>query len=249
MIVEQHHNNYQKRDRCPGCDFRGNGFFCRLGDKELEFFGSIKVAKDYPKGSMLFTEGQPSNGVFMLCQGQVKISTGSPDGKIIILEIAAAGDLLGLSSAINGEEHGTTAEALELCRVNYISTSDLWRFLRTFPEASLNAARQLSRNYQTAYTQIRSLGLSDSVIDRLAKLFLSWSGNGHGGDGRIRITNNLTHEEIGGMFGTSRETVTRAIRYFRENNIITMKGSDLVILDRQRLKQVVGIRNGIRSEP
>ena len=49
------------------------------------------------------------------------------------------------------------------------------------------------------------------------------------------------------MIGTSRETVTRAIRYFRENLLITMKGSDLVILDRQRLKKVVGTRCGPRS--
>ena len=240
-------SNLQIEDKCQGCGLRSNGFFCQLADHELEFFESIKVTKAYSKGSMLFVEGQPSDGVFMLCQGQVKLSTCSPEGKVIILEIVSAGDVLGLSSALSGEEYGTTAEVLELCQVNYVKTTDLLRFLRTHPEASLNAARQLSRNYQTAYKQICSLGLSDSVVDKLAKLFLGWSGNGSGGDGTVRIKNNFTHEEIAEMIGTSRETVTRAIRYFRENLLITMKGSDLVILDRQRPKKVVGTRCGPRT--
>ena len=177
----------------------------------------------------------------------MKLSTCSQGGKVIILEIAKSGDVLGLSAAINGDEHETTAEVLELCQVNYVKTSDLLRLLRTNPEASLNAARQLSRNYQTAYRQVCSLGLSDSVADKLAKLFLGWSGNGSGVDGRVHLKNFFTHEEMAEMIGASRETVTRTLRYFREHDLISLKGSNLVIHDRQRLKAVIGSRPGIHS--
>ncbi len=214
----------------------------------MQHFESIKITKAYSKGTMLFVQGQPSDGVYMLCQGKVKLSTCSTEGKIIILEIAEAGDVLGLSAAFNGVDYETTAEVLELCQVNYVRTAELIRFLKSNPEGCLNAARQLSRNYQTAYLQICSLGLSDSVADKLAKLFLGWSGNGTGGDGRVRIKNFFTHEEMAEMIGASRETVTRALKYFREQDLITLKGSDLVINDRQRLKAVIGTRANLHSE-
>jgi CRP/FNR family transcriptional regulator len=191
---------------------------------------------------MLYFEGQPSTGVYMLCQGRVKLSTCSKDGKIIILGIAEPGDILGLSAVLNGMDYETTAEVLELCQVNYLNSEDMITFLRNNPDACLKAARQLSRNYHTAYRQVCSLGLAESVADKLARLFLGWTGNGSGPDGRVAIKNSFTHEEMAEMIGTSRETVTRALKYFRENDLITIKGSDLVIHDRKRLKAVIGSR-------
>ena len=236
------------QDKCQDCDHRSKTSFCRLPDVERERFETIKVTKFYPKGTMLYVEGQSSNGVFMLCQGRVKLSTCSQDGKVIIIAIAEPGDMLGLSAVVNGVDYETTAEVLDLCQVNYIKTSQLLPFLHDNPEACLNAARQLGRNYQAAYNQICSLGLSDSVAEKLAKLFLTWSGNGTGGNGRVQLKNFFTHEEIAEMIGTSRETVTRALKYFREHDLITLKGSDLVIHDRQRLKAVIGSRGGLRSD-
>ncbi|HEX3100987.1 MAG TPA: helix-turn-helix domain-containing protein, partial [Pyrinomonadaceae bacterium] len=61
------------------------------------------------------------------------------------------------------------------------------------------------------------------------------------------LKNFFTHEEIAEMIGTSRETVTRVLRYFRESEILTLKGSNLVIHDPKRLRSVVGTR-GFRSE-
>lgn len=232
--------NVSVRDKCLDCNVKSKGFFCQPVGGDLEIFGSMLIPKTYPKGSILFFEGESAAGVYMLCEGKVKLSACSQYGKIIVLEITEPGDILGLSAAVSGVEHETTAEAVETSRVNYIETSDLLRFLRGHPEASLNAARQLSRNYQTAYRQVRSLGLSDSVADKLGKLFLDWSGNGSGGDGRVQMKNAFTHAEMGEMVGASRETVTRALKYFRERDLITIKGSDLVIHDRQRLKAAIG---------
>jgi CRP/FNR family transcriptional regulator, cyclic AMP receptor protein len=240
-------HDLQIQNKCRECDFQNDLSFCHLPSSDLAKLESLKVTRAYPKGSTLFNEGQPSSAVFMLCQGKVKLSTCSPDGKIIILGIAEPGDVLGLSAAISDADYEATAEVLELCQVNYIQSSDFLHFLKEHPEAALNAAKQLSRNYQTAYVQICSLGLSDSVAAKLAKLFLRWSGNGAGGTGRVHLKNFFTHEEMAEMIGTSRETVTRALRYFRENELVTIKGSDLLIHDRKRLKAVIGSRYGIRS--
>lgn len=240
-------HDVQIQDKCENCDQRSQNSFCQLPAADLTWFESIKVTKAYSKGMMLYLEGEPSNGVFVLCQGRVKLSTCSQDGKVLILGIAEPGEVLGLSAAVNGVDYETTAEVLELCQVNYVKTPELLRFLQSNPRACLNAARQLSRNYQAAYRQICALGMSDSVSDKLAKLFLAWSGNGSGGNGTVRLRNCFTHEEIAEMIGASRETVTRALKYFREHDLITLKGPDLVIHDRQRLKALIGTRGGLRS--
>lgn len=233
-------NDLRIQHQCENCGLQPSSSFCQLPTPELKSFESIKVTKAYPKGANLFIEGQPTHGVYILCQGRVKLSTCSRGGKIMILGIAEPGDVLGLSSALTGMEYETTAEVLELCQVNFVSTPDLLKFLKNNPQACLNAAKQLGRNYHTAYQQICSLGLSDSAADKLGKLFLNWTGNGTGGDGRVRIKNYFTHEEIAEMIGASRETVTRALRHFRECDLVTLKGSDLVIHDRRRLRAAIG---------
>lgn len=235
-------------EKCQNCEFGNESYFCNLPSDELERFASIKVTKLYSKGTMLFVEGQPATGVYVLCQGKVKLSTCSQDGKVIIIGIAEPGDLVGLSAVLDGTEYEITAEVMELCRVDYVPRTEMLHFLAENPRACLNAARQLSRSYQTAYRQVCALGLSDSVAGKLAKLFLGWSGNGHSPDGRVQLKNFFTHEEIAEMIGSSRETVTRALRYFREQNLITLKGSNLVIHDRQRLKAVVNMRRSPSSD-
>jgi CRP/FNR family transcriptional regulator len=224
-----------------------------LRPKTPVFPESIKFVKSFAKGALIFVQGQPSASVYVLTEGKVKLSTCSSVGKVMIVQIAEPGDILGLSSAFCGAEHETSAEALETCHVDCIDTAKFLKYLRTTPEACIFAARQLSSNYQMAHRQICALGLSDSVFDRIAKLFLSWSNhgkNGHEGNGgpHVRIDNFFTHEEIAGMIGSSRETVTRTLKAFRERDLITIKGREAVIHDRRRLMAAIGTHRGCVGE-
>lgn len=239
-------NSLKIEHKCEDCDMRSNNFFCNLRDTNLRVFESLKITNAYPKGSTLFMQGQPSNGVYILCQGRVKLSTGSKDGKVIILHIAEPGEILGLSSTITDSMHIATAEVLEPCQVNFVKNSDFLQFLQSNAEACLSAVKQLSLNYQTAYLQICSLGLSSSVGDKLAMLFLGWckaSCNEHD-SAHLKIT--YTHEEIAQMIGTSRETVTRLLKEFKDRHLITLKGSDLVIHDKKKLEDSIGTRSKSR---
>ena len=110
----------------------------------------------------------------MLCQGKVKLSTHSADGKALILRVSEPGEVLGLISTIAGQPHVATAEVIENCQINFVRKQDLLRFLRDYADAGLNALKQLSENYHQAYTQVCSLGLSSSVADKLAKLLMNW---------------------------------------------------------------------------
>lgn len=241
-------NSFVTEHKCRECKLKSHEFFCNFPEGSLGAFESLKVTNSYPKGTTLFVEGQPANGIYMLCQGRIKLSTYSRDGKALILQIAEPGEVLGLSSTVSDIPHEATAEVLESCQVNFIRKTDFLRFLQQHPEASLKAVMQLSRNYHKAYTQICSLGLSTSVADKLAKLFLEWceshgrpSANGNGsGTHPIRIKMGFTHEEIAEMIGTSRETVTRLLKDFRERGLIEIKGADLVISNIGALERSIG---------
>jgi CRP/FNR family transcriptional regulator len=172
------------------------------------------------------------------------LSTCSRDGKVIILQIAEPGEVLGLSAVVSNSAYEATAEIVEPCQVSFIRKADFLRLMQQNTDACLSAVRQLSHNYQTAHLQICSLGLSHSVADKLAKLFISWC-NSTGDEfrpdsGAIRLKNSYTHEEIAEMIGTSRETVSRLLKSFKERKLITLKGSDLIIHDRRRLESMVG---------
>lgn len=240
-------NNLKIQHKCADCSVTAEGFFCDLQESTLQNLESLKISNVYPRGSVLFIEGQPSNGVYILCQGRVKLSTCSREGKVIILQIAEPGEVLGLSAVVSDSVYEATAEVVEPCQVNFVRKADFLRFLRQNADACLSAVRQLSHNYQTAHLQICSLGLSSSVADKLAKLFLGWcNANGNGnrhenGNGTVRLKISYTHEEIAEMIGTSRETVSRLLKTFRERKLITLKGSDLVIHDKKRLEMIVGI--------
>lgn len=234
------------KHKCDGCNLRGDSFFCNVHPSTLSMFESIKVTHAFPKGSTLFMEGLPSDGVYLLCQGSVKLSTCSKDGKVIILHIAKPGEILGLSSAVTDSVHVATAEAIESCQVNFIRTDVFLAFIRQNPDACLNAVRQLGNSYNTAYLQICSLGLASSVSDKLAMLFLGWCKAAFDGPDGIRLRMTYTHEEIAAMIGTSRETVTRLLNDFKKQRLISLKGSELVIPDKDRLESLIGTKHRAR---
>lgn len=227
-------------ESCLTCKLRADKIFCNLPTATVQALESIKYTTSYPKGAVLFVEGQAPRGVFILCRGRVKLSICSADGKTLIVKIAEAGEVLGLSASVSAKPYELTAETLDPCQVNFVKREDFLRFLREHNEVCLRVAEQLSEKYNTACHEIRSLGLSHSAAEKLAKLLLEWSAKNGGSRQPDRIKLTLTHEEIAQMIGTSRETVTRLFADFKKRQLIQLKGSTLVIRDRTALQSLVG---------
>lgn len=225
---------------CRNCALRDSSFFCNFSADTLQAFEAIKNVNSYRKGARLFNEGQPSEGIFVLCRGRVKLTTYSRNGKALILRIAGPGNVLGLSAALSGSVQETTAEVIEPCQANFVRKSDFNRFLENHPDAGMNTIRHLCFEYKTAYSQIRSLGLSSCVADKLAALLLEWSKNGISNNGSVRVKNSFSHEAIAEMIGTTRETVTRLFKDFRERELVYVEGSDLYIRDKSKLESTIG---------
>jgi len=230
----------QLTENCLICKLRHSGFFCELPKSSLEELEKIKYASALPQGAILFVEGQSARGAYIICSGRVKLTTTSRDGKSLIVRIAQAGEVLGIHATVSGRPYELTAETLQPCQLDFIKRDDFLRFLQNHADACLNAAQHLSQNCQDAYEMIRSLGLSHSVAEKLARLLLEWASDGESTKDGIRIKVALTHEEIAQLIGTSRETVTRVLGEFREHHLARLHGSTLLIENKVGLEKLIG---------
>ena len=149
--------------------------------------------------------------------------------------------MLGLSATVSAIAYEISAETTEPARLNFISSRNFMAFLNDHGEACLRVAKLLSNSYQSAYEEIRSLGLSNSISQRLAKLLLERAERENAGSmsNQVRLHLPFSHEEISQMIGTSRETVTRLLTSFKNTHLIKMSGATVLITDRRALADMV----------
>ena len=226
-------------DNCLTCPMRSEHLFCNLSPQAGQRLNEIKSTAVYPKGAMLIIEGQQPRGVFVLCSGKVKLSTSSREGKTIITKISDSGDVLGLNAVVSNRPYEVTAEMMEPGQGNFIPRDSLMHMLKDYPEMAVRIAQQLSRNYFTAYEEIRTLGLAASPSEKFAKLLLTWSTKSAQSDGSAQVKLTVTHEEVAEMIGTTRETVSRLFSEFKKKQLMQLKGATLVIRSRPALEKIV----------
>lgn len=226
-------------ESCLTCKLRADRIFCDLPAAAMQNFENIKSATAYPPGAVLFVEGQTPRGIFVLCNGSVKLSINSPSGRTMIVKLAEPGEVLGLSATISGKPYEVTAETIDPCQVNFVKRDDFLKFLKDDVEVCFKVAEQLGEKYHNACKEVRSLGLSHSAAEKLASLLLEWSSkNGEAAKPEPRLRIRLTHEEIAQMIGTSRETVTRLFAELKKRQIVQSKGSTLVIRNTAALRDM-----------
>ncbi|HKV24745.1 MAG TPA: Crp/Fnr family transcriptional regulator [Candidatus Acidoferrum sp.] len=225
-------------EHCQTCKVKASGFFCQLSAAALKDFDEIRSSSTYPEGAVLFLEKQDPRGVFVLCEGEVKLSISSSGGKTLILRIAKPGEVLGLMSTMAGMPYEATAETIHPCQVAYIRRDDFLRFIARHPEVYQGVVKQLMSLYQGACSQLRTVGLSSSAPEKLARLLLDMSAGGKQTEQGTQIKLPLTHEEIAALIGTTRETVTRTLSEFKSNHLVALHGSNLMISNRAALESL-----------
>jgi CRP/FNR family transcriptional regulator, cyclic AMP receptor protein len=233
--------NLTMHDHCTTCNVRNSGSFCDTSDATRVEQDSIRYSAAYPKGSVLFVEGEDPRGVFVLCSGRVKLTTSSSEGRTLIVRIAEQGDIIGVSASILNKPYELSAETIEPAQVTFMRRDHFIRMLQSHVDSSMRAAQQLSLAYASAQREIRSLGLAQTTSEKLAKLILGWCEKGEETAKGIRLKVLLTHEEIAQMIGTTRETVTRLLSDFKRRKVIEVKGSTYLIPSAQGLMDMVTI--------
>lgn len=225
-------------DDCSSCGWRSESFFCSVTERTARALGEIRRTSSYPAGAILFMEGEAARGVYIVCQGRVKLLTTNTDGKTLIFKIAKPGEILGLNAVISGTTHEITAETLQPAQMAYISREDFVKFIKEHGDACLQVAQHLGRDCHSAYEVIRSIGLSNSVEEKLARFLVEWSAGGQATNGGLRVKLALTHEEIAQLIGCSRESVSRSFSEFKRKRILEINGSTLLVQDRAALQSL-----------
>ncbi len=220
---------------------RSGEFFKKLTPAALRDLESMEFPTLYQPGVQLFSEKSASTGIFILISGEVKLSINSSEGKRLILSIAKSGEVLGLSSVLSGLPSEMTAEVLYPSRIAVIDRDQFLAFMGRHPEVYQVVTQELSLQYKVACEQLRTVALSGSAPEKLARLLLEWSETGQKTEAGMRFRFSLTHEEIGEFIGASRETVTRTLSTFKSRHLVAFHGSILEIPSRVALEHLAGV--------
>lgn len=211
--------------------------FSRLSSTALWDLESMVFSSVCPAGQILFSEGQSAPKVFIILTGEVKLSMTSSDGRTLALQIARAGEVIGLVSVLSGRPAEWTAETRRPTKIATIDRSKFLGFLALHPELYEILAVELSRGLTIACGKLRSVGLHSSAAEKLAHLLLDWSEKGQKTGGGTRFLFPLTHREIGELIGTTRETVTRIMGAFKHRRVLACHGAALTIPNRIALER------------
>lgn len=227
-------------DSCLNCSVQKSGYSCTFSAGLRSEFDRCSHPATYPEKATLMVESQPPHGVYILCAGQVKLTSTSKEGKSVIMRIVQPGEFLGLSAVVSNTPCLANAETITPCQTRFVSQKDFLRLMQQHVELSMQVAKALSREYASACREIRSLALTSSSAGRLASLLLSWCppASAKRAALEIRIKSGFTHEEIASMIGITRETVTRTFSEFKRNGILDLKGSTLVVRNIEALESL-----------
>jgi CRP/FNR family transcriptional regulator len=195
----------------------------------------------YRKGAVLFLEGDSPRGLFLVTSGQAKVSICSVDGRKVIMRIAGPQSILGLYAALTGRPYEATAEMVEAGCVTFVPRRDLLELIAYHAWFGRSLVEVFSSQFSELIDHARLRLLSESALERLARLILKWGRDfGELTSGGVRLKILLTQEEIAQIIGASRETVTRLFSALKRRQIIGVRGNELIIRNSDALASVAG---------
>jgi CRP/FNR family cyclic AMP-dependent transcriptional regulator len=223
-------------DDCRLCPAREKYGFCSMDSAGLWHLNTITATAVYPKGTLLFLEGQSPRGVFVLCNGKAKLrSTGS--GRAFIHRLCDAGSILGLTAVLLERPYEATAEMIEPGQANFIKTEAFLQFVN-YGDIALRLAKQLGSDNYLIHQKLKILALTKSPAKRFARLVqLMLPSTVHTG-APMQIAFPYSQQEVAEMIGSTRETVGRLFNILRTNRVIEKRGIRLTVHDSSKLEEV-----------
>jgi CRP/FNR family transcriptional regulator len=205
---------------CFACSSRPGGIFSGLDQPSLVELDRLRQTSTYPAGFLVYSEADRPRAAYCVCSGRLKLSCSSPDGRSVILGIAASGDVLGVRQLLLGSLHDHTAETLEESLICLVPKDTLLSFMKRNPDVSLKLSQKLSRELGQAYRQVRSLVFKPAA-ERLAEVLLALCRtHGQPVPGGIGLKTNMGQDEMAEMVGLSRRSLNRALGTLRGQGLI-----------------------------
>lgn len=206
--------------------------FAGLTMTQLDNVSSGMVDRHYDKGQIIFFEGAPADGVYIVAQGRVKIYKSAIDGREAILHIFGAGEPFGEVAVFQGGTFPAHAIAVENSRILFLPKNSLVESIGRDATLALNMLGALSLRLRQFTKKVEALTLQETP-QRLAAYLLNASELKDGADSfSLDITKGL----LAGMLGTARETLSRALSKMAEQGIVQVKGREITIINREALE-------------
>jgi len=198
----------------------------------VEALASVTSRRRVSAGELIFSEGDPVTGLFLLERGVVKVTRFSKDGREHILHLLHRGDTFNDVAALDGGPSPASAIAHTDAVVWHIWRADLRDLAERYPELAWALVESLARRARYLIDLVQDLSMRN-VRSRLANLLLTQAQAAE----RAEVPRLLTQEEIASRLGTVREVVGRALRGLAADGIIEFNRHRIVILDAERLAQ------------
>lgn len=230
---------YSTIPRCDNCASSGTCFLGHFENADLAKLLEIRQTAWYPRGVVLFFEGEPARGIYVICSGEIKTFAHSAQGATVILRRVGQGEVLGISSSLSGSPYPVSAETLLPCQISFIPRSQFLTFLADHPSNYRTIIEALALQLQRSWEHTRILTLHRHIGARLAEMLLSHAlqygqDNPHG----ILVSLPLTQQDIADSIGTSRETVSRILSDLRKQGILRRRGNGFLIIKPRALQML-----------
>ncbi|MDI3387786.1 Crp/Fnr family transcriptional regulator [Streptomyces sp. B-S-A8] len=217
--------------------------FCDLNEQEMARIADAAPMKTYTAGELVFSPTQPSEVLFILKRGRVRIFRVSADGRALTTAIVTPGTIFGEMVLLGQRMYDNYAEALDDLTVCVMSRADVHRFLLSDPRISARITAILGRRLADLEQR-----LSDTVFKTVAQRIattLDTLATAQPAAGPLRPTARhpqiaLTHEQLAALAGTSRETCTKTLHDFAGHGILRLARGRITILDPARLRDETG---------
>ena len=201
--------------------------FSRVNITDLEKIASLLIERKLPRGSRVVEEGLPGDYMYVIREGRAKVTKASSDGREKIMNLLDRGAFFGDMALLSGEVRSASVETLEDSRLLALSRRDFVGLLRSSSDLALAVIEELTNRLRETNEQANSLSFQ-GVKERTRGLFVRLSEADSSHDDRL-LTPALTHQQIADMIGTSRETVTRAVKQLKDDGWLEQVGKRYVI--------------------
>jgi len=201
--------------------------FSRVTEADLEDIAAHLIERRFPKHTTVVEEGLAGDYMYVIRQGRVKVTKASEDGREKIMQFMETGDFFGEMALLSNDPRSASVKTLEPTVLLALSRRDFIDQLRQSPDLALAVIGELTDRLRETNEQASSMSFQ-GVKDRTRGLFERIAREDPIREGH-RMTPAMTHQQIADMIGTSRETVTRAIKQLKDDGWLGQEGKRYVI--------------------
>jgi CRP/FNR family cyclic AMP-dependent transcriptional regulator len=211
------------------------GIFQGVDPAAAESLADALESVEFPRGHVIFSEGEPGDRLYIISSGKVKVGRKAPDGRENLLAVFGPSDMFGELSIFDPGPRTSSATTITEVRAVSMDRDALKAWIKDRPEIAEQLLRVLARRLRRTNNNLADLIFTD-VPGRVAKQLLQLAQRfGTQEGGALRVTHDLTQEEIAQLVGASRETVNKALADFAHRGWIRLEGKSVLISDSERL--------------